>query len=175
MRPEPLGVPSSSRTVACVSDFDPADEDAKINLAMNVYLEARRNGMGEIAAARKVNSTAKEIERFARLNPSFADALEDAVNESLERIEFKMKEAAQDGDFQAGKLVLETHLPTKWVKPERELLIRLGQPEEIDVAELHKRLEAIATNSTEKVLDVDSEEVYRDEDGNDPNPQAPGL
>lgn len=140
-----------------VPTFDPNDNDAAIDLAMNVYLEARRNGHGEIAAARIVHSSPKEIERFARLNPAFADALEDAVAESLERIEFRMKEAAQDGDFQAGKLVLETHLPTKWVKPERELLIRLGQPEEIDVGELHKRLAAIA--ATSEAIDVESEEV----------------
>lgn len=147
--------------------FDPSDEQAAIDLAMNVYLEARRDGVGEIAAARLVNSSAKEIERFARLNPRFADALEDAIAESLERIEAKVKESAQDGDFQAAKLVLESHLPERWTKPDREMIVRLGQPEEIDVVALHKRLEAIAASSTETVIDVEGSE--------DDDLEAPGV
>lgn len=143
--------------------FDPNDEQAAIDLAMNVYLEARRRGMGEVVAARLVHSTAKEIERFARLNPSFADALEEAKAESLERIEFKIKEAAQDGDFQAAKLVLESHVPERWTKPDREMIVRLGQPEEIDVAALHQRLQAIAATSAETVIDLPSEEIGNDD------------
>ncbi len=138
------------------------DEDA----AIKVYLEARRSGIGEIRAARLVGCTKEEIERFARLNESFGLSLEEAVHESLERIEEKIKESAQDGDFQAAKLVLETHLPEKWIRPEREVLIKLGQPEEIDVAALHRKLQALSAG---EIIDVDSEETPHADDDETPD------
>lgn len=142
--------------------FDPANEDAAIDLAMKVYLEARRDGYGEIAAARIVNSSAKEIDRFIRMNPAFADAVEEAKAESLERVAAKVMETAQQGDFQAGKFVLEAHpdLPNKWIKPDREMVLRLGQPEEIDVNALHARLKAIEAG---EIIDAGSEEESDDE------------
>lgn len=133
--------------------------DSNEEAAILVYLEARRAGHGPIMAARLVNSAAAEIDRFARLNESFALAVQDAVNESLERIESKVKESAQDGDMVAAKLVLESHLPEQWSKPDREVLLRLGQPEEIDVSALHKRLKALDAG---EIIDAESEEVVPD-------------
>jgi hypothetical protein len=127
-------------------------------LAIEVYLEARRNGAGPIVAARMVNSTAEDIERYARLNESFATAVRDAVEESLERIEMRVKDSAQSGDMTAAKMVLESHLPERWSKPEKEMLLRLGQPVEIDVAELHSRLKELAAGDV-----IDVEEVETDE------------
>ena len=124
--------------------------------AIRVYLEAIRSGYGPIMAARLVNSTAAEIERFARLNEPFAQSVREAVDESLERVESKVKESAQEGDMTAAKLVLESHLPEKWSKPDREMLVRLGAPVEIDVADLHSRLKALDAGQT---IDTESEEV----------------
>lgn len=126
--------------------------------AIKVYLEARRSGIGEIRAARLVGCTKEEIDRFARLNESFGLDLEEAVQESLERIEEKVKETAQDGDFQAAKLVLETHVPERWTKPDREMVVRLGQAEDIDTKELYTRLLALQSGD---IIDADSEETLR--------------
>jgi len=136
--------------------FSPSMADAEA-LAIEVYLEARRNGAGPIVAARLVNSTAEDIERFARLNESFATAVRDAVEESLERIEMRVKTSAQTGDMTAAKLVLESHVPERWSKPDKEMILRLGEPVEIDVPALHARLKALDAGDI-----IDVEEVETD-------------
>lgn len=128
------------------------DIDSNEEAAIRVYLEARRHGYGPIMAARLVNSTAADIEQFARLNESFANAVREAVDESLERIESRVKGSAQDGDMTAAKLVLESHLPETWTKPDKEMVLRLGEAPEINVPELHARLKALDAG---EILDVE--------------------
>lgn len=107
------------------------------------YLELRRQGMGERQAARVVNSTHRDIQQYADMNPDFAARLEDALLERLERVEAKMWQAAQEGSETAGKLVLESHAPTEWTKPTPDMILRVQQDADtIDIEALRQRLEA---------------------------------
>jgi hypothetical protein len=59
----------------------------------------------------------------------------------------------QQGNLTAAKLILESQVSEKWMKPERDVLLRLASPE-IDVRELHQRLKAIDAGGAGAILDV---------------------
>lgn len=126
----------------------------------NEYLEMRRNGYGPQVAARLLGTTAREMAGYMALNPAFGDAVAEAIAESLEKIEQKVIETAQDGDMQAARFVLESHKPSEWIKPDREVVVRLGlDPASFDLPELTRRLELAHANA----IDAESEEVDPDD------------
>ena len=145
------------------SDYSPSEDNEEG--IKRVYLDALRDGKGPIVAAREINRLASDMDRFIRLDESFALQVQEAVAESIERIEAKVKETAQAGDFQAAKLVLETHKPEQWMKPEREVLLKMDA-QSVDIPELHARLTALREAEIQRaldsgeILDVESEEEH---------------
>lgn len=112
---------------------------------IEIYLEMRRSGMGERAAARVLGTSHREIAAYAEANPTFKLALEDAIAERLERVEAKVWEAGQNGDITAATKVLESHAPAEWTKPTPEMILKVQRDEPLsleEVKELHKKLEA---------------------------------
>lgn len=107
------------------------------------YLDARLNGAGPHTAARLVGTTKREMDRYISLDDEFADAIEEVLAERLERVEANAWQAAiEDREQWAIKLVLESHAPHDWVAA-RDINLRIGRTEEeLDIADLHRRLEA---------------------------------
>ena len=76
----------------------------------------------------------------------------------------------QEGDLTAAKLVLESHLPAQWLKPDRDLVLRLGQSiEDIDIPALHARLQEVEAGRTLEISPTIDIEV------SDDDPPTPGL
>lgn len=132
--------------------------------AEEIYLELRRRGHGPIAAARGLHSSAAAINAYIALNPDFAQRVEEAIEESVEIVEQRAVQSAQLGDAQMMKLVLESHKPSEWLKPDRELMLKMQLPSELDITEFRQRLEA--ADARAKAIDVESREV---EDGRSDN------
>lgn len=144
--------------------------DELLDVAMRTYLDARRKGQGPHTAARAVNATAREMERYINLNPAFADAVEDAVAEALELVANGVFAAAQpdaegQSDLTAARMVLESHLPGEWLKPDRDMVLRLGADEALGdegVKALSDRLAAAEAKA--KAIEVTATEVVPDAD-----------
>lgn len=131
---------------------------------IEVYLELRRQGMGEKAAARFLGTTHREIAAYAAANPDFAMALEDALAERLEKVAEAVYRAAQDGDMTAAKQVLESHAPAEWTKPTPEMILKVRRDEPLtleEVSSLRERLERAARKEAldAVAVEVDGEEV----------------
>lgn len=108
-----------------------------------MYLEMRRDGVGERSAARQVHADHRELAAWFEMNPDARARLEDALIERIERVEAKMWAAGQEGDINAATKVLESHLPAEWTKPTPEMILRVQQVDaDIDVGDLKARLEA---------------------------------
>jgi hypothetical protein len=121
-----------------------ADPDAEV---IELYLEMRRQGVGERSAARYIGASHREIAAYAEAVPEFKAALEDALAERIEKVAEQVYVAGQAGDIAAAKMVLESHSPSEWVKPTPEMLVKVQRDEPLtldEVAELKKKLEAAA-------------------------------
>ncbi len=121
-----------------------ADPDAEV---IELYLEMRRQGVGERAAARYLGASHREIAAYAEAVPSFKMALEDALAERLEKVEEKIWQAGQEGDMTAATKIVESHAPAEWTKPTPEMLVKIQRDEPLtldEVSELKKKLEAAA-------------------------------
>lgn len=132
---------------------------------IELYLEMRRSGVGERAAARVLGTSHREIAAYAEANPAFKLALEDALAERLERVEQKVWEAGQEGDITAAKQVLESHAPAEWTKPTPEMLVKVQteQPLTLDeVNDLRKKLEAAQHKAALDAKAIEVEEVPGD-------------
>ncbi len=107
------------------------------------YLDEIRKGKGPITAARAIGSTQAMMNEYLAMDLLFAEQVDEARAEALEAVEAKVFERATEGDLGAAKMILESHLPDKWTRPDKDMILRLGRIEEdIDIAALHARLEA---------------------------------
>lgn len=117
---------------------EPNDRDIE-----EIYLECRRQGMGERQAARFLGTTHREIQQYATMNDDFRLRLEDALAERLEMAEHRAWQAAHDGDPAMLKATLESHNPAEWTKPTPDMILKVQRDvDEIDVPDLLKRLQA---------------------------------
>lgn len=132
---------------------------AEFTVEQEFYLELRRKGYGPIVSARTIGSTAREVDEYLRLDRRFADAVDEAIAESMEKVEHAVIESAQDGDLVAARLVLESHKPAEWTKPERDINFNV-LPQGFDVDDLHRRLGEAARK---KAIEVTSREAKPDD------------
>lgn len=126
------------------------------------YLDLRRRGVGAITAARAIHVPADEMQRYINMVPEFGAKVEEALAERIERVENKAWELAQDGNFKEMELVLTTQASKDWMRPDKEMILKLQQQTELsdeDLTELHRRLEM-----RQKAIDVPSELVEKDDD-----------
>jgi hypothetical protein len=129
---------------------------------MALYLDMRRSGVGERAAARYLGTSHREIAAYAEAVPAFKLALEDAIHERLERVAEAVYVAGANGDITAAKLVLESHAPAEWTKPTPEMLVKVQRDEPLtldEVADLHKRLAAAARKETLDAVAIEVQEA----------------
>ena len=127
-----------------------------------LYLEMRRYGVGERAAARYLGTSHREIAAYAEAVPAFKLALEDAIHERLERVAEAVYVAGQQGDMTAARMVLESHAPAEWTKPTPEMLVKVQRDEPLtldEVSDLKKRLEAAAHKEALDAVAVEVKEV----------------
>lgn len=107
------------------------------------YLQLVREGKGEVTCARAVDMTVGAMRAYISADVGFAQDIEHARAELLEQAEEVAYKKALAGDFNALKMVLESHLPDKWTKPTDTLNLNVNSGEDIDVAALHAKLAAI--------------------------------
>lgn len=120
-----------------------------------IYLDLIRAGVGKITAAREIGTSAAAMERYTATDQEFANAVEEALAERLERVVNKVWEKAQAGDSKELELVLVTQAPREWARPNKEYLLKIQQVPEMSQAELeemHRRL-------TQRAEAIDVEEV----------------
>lgn len=137
------------------AEMDEAEGTLTDEQLEELYLDARRRGMGPISAARYVGAPYRAMQAYIAANPDFSARVDDAVNESMEKVENKVMEAGQAGDLTAAKMILESHRPQEWTKPDREVMVRLGLDDNLNIDELRQRLELAHANA----IDVESREL----------------
>lgn len=107
------------------------------------YLELKREGKGPVTCARGVGATVAAMNAYLAADYEFAQQVEEAEAEALERVANKQWERAQEGDWAPAIALLQAKDPDNWLKPDREMTLRLARAEEdIDVDALHKKLES---------------------------------
>lgn len=131
------------------------------------YLSYRREGVGPNSAAIKVGVRPRAMAAYIEGNLEFAMKVDEALAERIEAVEEQAWAAAtrtttdEDGfEIKAGepwaiKMVLESHLPDTWSRPDREAILRIGAAaDDIDINELHKRL-ALASGKDDSAEEKD--------------------
>lgn len=108
-----------------------------------MYLDLIREGKGPITAAHAVGMTLAAMNSYLDADVAFRTEVEEARAYVLEKIEEATYKSAMEGDFNSRKMVLESHLPDKWTKPSDTLNLNVHHDNEVDVAALHAKLDAI--------------------------------
>lgn len=108
-----------------------------------MYLDLIREGKGPITAARAVGMSVAAMNAYLDADVQFRLEVEEAQAYVLEQIEEATYKAAIAGDFNSRKLVLESHMPDKWTKPTDTLNLNVQHENDVDVAALHAKLDAL--------------------------------
>jgi hypothetical protein len=115
------------------------------------YIELIREGRGPHMAAREIGMTVTAMNTYLNADLAFKVAVDEARAELLESIEYANYTKAKAGDFNAIKLALESHLPDKWLKPNDPMVqLNIGKEDNVDISELHKKLEALRAREVER-------------------------
>lgn len=144
-------------------------ENAKIEVKFDKdkqerYLVLRKAGRKHYGACNTLGVSPRSVERFASINPDYAEDIRAAELEYLERFEEVLEDKALDGEFGPLKEVLSKRSPDRWGDNKHTLEVKgkielEAGPGMAQIAALHSRLlersETLKELNSGEIIDAD--------------------
>ena len=107
------------------------------------YLSNLLNGDGPLTSATKIGITPRQLKKAIQESPTFEEDIKFAEAQRAERVETKLQELAEAGDYRAIEKILNTRNPERWA-PKADITVDIVHSiKELPLNERIPKIEAL--------------------------------